>query len=127
MKTNWNLKVTEELNDRTFEAAHDLEVSKSEFIRQAVEEKIGNPEKKPQIVKAELVKDLSADNSKRVTFKNSSYSQNEKRPQKLIKEEKRLSKKLLGAEISQEYVDGVTTEMRREDSPFNPQPKKGKK
>ena len=40
MKTNWTLKVTEELNDKTFEAAHKLKISKSEFIRQAVEEKI---------------------------------------------------------------------------------------
>ena len=61
MKTNWTLKVTEELNDRTFEAAHDLEISKSEFIRQAVEEKIGTPEKKPQKIRLKNGSEISVE------------------------------------------------------------------
>ena len=36
----WNLPIGEELDKETFEAAHDMRVSKSEFIRSAVEEKL---------------------------------------------------------------------------------------
>ena len=41
---SWVMRVPEELNKEAFEAAHKLKVSKSEFIRQAVKEKVS---KKP--------------------------------------------------------------------------------
>lgn len=36
----WNFKVDDELDKKAFEAAHDLRMSKSEFVREAVQEKI---------------------------------------------------------------------------------------
>ena len=62
---SWVLKVPEELNKEAFEAAHKLRISKSEFIREAVKEKIHpiinstpiqqTPEKEPQATVTHLI------------------------------------------------------------------------
>lgn len=40
MAKAWVIPVSEELNKEAFEEAHKLKISKSEFVRQAVKEKI---------------------------------------------------------------------------------------
>ena len=47
-KANWYIRASRELNDKTFEAAHILRMSKSAFIREAVEEKISRGKKNPK-------------------------------------------------------------------------------
>lgn len=44
-KAHWYIAVTKELDKRAFEAAHDAKVSKSAYIREAVEERIARVNK----------------------------------------------------------------------------------